>query len=139
MLRFGPWEELWEDKALKIQKESPYGHYESYQLRPIIVKGGDDLRQEVMAMQVIYKMQHIFEKYELPIYLRPYEIIVTSANSGILEFCCDTLSVDGLKKKMPQFKNIVEIYKSVFGPGFEEAQKNFIESLAGYSLFSYLL
>jgi phosphatidylinositol kinase/protein kinase (PI-3 family) len=38
----------------------------------------------------------------LPIYLRPYEIFVTSANSGLLEFIPDTNSIDYLKKKFPR-------------------------------------
>ncbi len=52
-------------------------------------------------MQIINKMKDLFDEHEVGIYLKPYEIIVTSANSGILEFCSDTLSIDGLKKKLP--------------------------------------
>ena len=32
-----------------------------------------------------------------------------------------------------------EIFRSKFGNNFEEAQKNFAESLAGYSFISYIL
>lgn len=42
--KFGPWDELWEDKAEAIKRNSPYQNFDSYQLKPIIVKGGDDLR-----------------------------------------------------------------------------------------------
>lgn len=80
----GPWEELWEDKAEVIQENSPYGHFPSYKLRNLIIKGGDDLRQEILAMQLIIKFKDIFDKANIKLYLRPYEIIVTSANSGIL-------------------------------------------------------
>lgn len=66
-------------------------------------------------------MKDIFDESGVGIYLKPYEIIVTSANSGILEFCADTLSIDGLKKKMPQYQTLYEIYKKVFGSEFEEA------------------
>lgn len=82
--RIGPWGELWEDKALNLAQTSPYGHFPSYQLRTMIVKGGDDLRQELIAMQMISQIHQIFRKAELNIYLRPYDIIVTSANSGII-------------------------------------------------------
>lgn len=48
------------------------------------------------------RLQLIFDKVEnLPIFLRPYEIFVTSSNSGFLEFIPDTCSVDYLKKKFP--------------------------------------
>ena len=46
-------------------------------------------------------MRDIFEENGVSVYIKPYEIIVVSASSGILEFCADTLSIDGLKKKMP--------------------------------------
>ena len=82
--KLGPWDEIWEDKAEMIKKTSIYGHFPSYKLRSLIVKGGDDLRQEILAMQLIIKFKQIFEKANIRLYLRPYEIIVTSANSGIL-------------------------------------------------------
>lgn len=82
--KLGPWDEIWEDKAELIKMKSPYGHFPSYKLRCLIVKGGDDLRQEILAMQLIIKFKQIFENANIKCYLRPYEIIVTSANSGIL-------------------------------------------------------
>ena len=82
--KLGPWDEIWEDKAELIKIKSPYGHFPSYKLRCLIVKGGDDLRQEILAMQLIIKFKQIFENANIKCYLRPYEIIVTSANSGIL-------------------------------------------------------
>ena len=82
--KFGPWGEMWEDRKRIIAKTSPYGHFPSYQLRTMIVKGGDDLRQELIAMQIIKQIHKIFKKAELNLFLRPYDIIVTSANSGII-------------------------------------------------------
>lgn len=80
----GPWEILWANKAKQIQSESPYGGYPSYKLRPIIVKGGDDLRQEIIAMQLIKKCQKIFKQEGTNLFVRTYEIVVTSSNSGII-------------------------------------------------------
>ena len=134
----GFWDELWEDKAKTIKEKSPYGHFPSYKLRCIIIKGGDDLRQEILAMQIIMKFQEIFKQACLSLYLRPYEILVTSANSGILEFVPNTIALDGLKKKYPGM-SLLQIYTKIFDFDFEEAQKNFIESLAAYSLVCYLL
>lgn len=84
--KFGPWGEIWQEKEQHIRQNSPYGHFLSYKLRPIMVKGGDDLRQEIIAMQVIKKLQKIFKDAKIMAYLRPYEVIVTSANSGIIGF-----------------------------------------------------
>lgn len=47
-------------------------------------------------------------------YVKAYEIIVVSASSGLLEFCSDTISIDGLKKKYPACKSLMHIYKEIF-------------------------
>ena len=47
------------------------------------------------------RLKNIFEQEGHPIYLFPYEVFVTSSNSGLLEFVPDTISIDGLKKKFP--------------------------------------
>ncbi|KAL4502454.1 hypothetical protein ABPG72_012041 [Tetrahymena utriculariae] len=136
---FGPWGELWEDKQQVIKEQSPFRILKSYKLRPFIIKGGDDLRQELLIMQLIQKFHEIFKQGGVPLYLRPYEIIVASESSGFIEFLPNTLSIDALKKDYPKFTNLYEFYRRTFNDYFEEAQKNFIESLAGYSLICYLL
>lgn len=81
---FGPWEVLWKFKKEVIEKESPYSDFPSYRLRQIIVKGGDDLRQEIIAMQVLKKLQEVFKKEGTSLVLRTYEIVVISSSSGII-------------------------------------------------------
>lgn len=80
----GPWGEPWERKVAQFQKNSMFGHFPSYQIRNIIIKGGDDLRQELIAMQMIVKFKQIFDDAGLKLFLRPYDIMVTSPDSGIL-------------------------------------------------------
>lgn len=61
----------------------------------------------------------------------------------MIEFIPDTVSIDGLKKKFPK-KGMTKpwtlklFFEKYFTNNFEEAQKNFVESLAGYSLFNYI-
>lgn len=80
----GPWGEPWDRKTAEIMKNSPFGHFPSWQIRNIIIKGGDDLRQELIAMQMIIKFKQIFDEAGLKLFLRPYDIMVTSPDSGIL-------------------------------------------------------
>lgn len=47
-------------------------------MRNVVVKGGDDLRQEIICMQLIYKMKEIITDAKLDIFIKPYEIIVLS-------------------------------------------------------------
>ncbi|CAD8090370.1 unnamed protein product [Paramecium sonneborni] len=137
---FQLWDQSWEEKIKIYKKESRYQNFPSFKIRPIIIKGGDDLRQEMFAIQMMKQFNKIFKESELNLYLRPYQIIVTSANSGIVEYIPNTQSIDSLKKMFGNgTKTLYQIYQEIFGSGFEEAQKNFIESLASYSLFSYLM
>lgn len=78
------WGVCWEQKVLEFREKSDFGHFPSYQIKNIIIKGGDDLRQELIAMQMIIKFKQIFDDAELKLFLRPYDIMVTSPNSGIL-------------------------------------------------------
>ncbi|CAD8161225.1 unnamed protein product [Paramecium octaurelia] len=135
-----PWGEDWKDKINRIKQESKFKDFESLKIRVIMVKGGDDLRQELLIMQVIQKMHEIFRSTQLNLFLKPYEIIVVSENSGILEFVQNTVSMDGLKKYLAKQKlSLVQFYKQYFDSDYHQAQKNFVESLAGYSLLSYFL
>lgn len=79
------------------------------------------------------------EVENLPIFLRPYEIFVTSSSSGQLEFLQDTVSLDYLKKKFPSKEwTLATFFKKYFKDDYARAQRNFVESLAGYGLFTYL-
>ena len=88
------------------------------------------------------RLEEIFKEAHLNIFLRPYEIFITSGNSGILEFIPDTVSIDQLKKSFPKLTQkpwtLRTFYENYFGEDFEEAQKNFVESLAGYCLYNYM-
>ena len=71
--------------------------------------------------------------------MRPYEIFVTSATSGQLEFVPDTVSIDYLKKKFPSKEwTLATFFEKYFKEDIYNARKNFVQSLAGYSLFNYL-
>lgn len=105
-----------------------------------MVKGGDDVRQEVLAGQLVAIFKHLFQKAHIPVWLRAYEVVVTSANSGLIEMIPNSLSIDALKREFGSgSKSLSEIFPIVFADHPEEAQLNFIESCAAYSVVSYLL
>lgn len=49
--------EPWAEKVQRIRDSSPYGHLPSWRLVSVIVKCGDDLRQELLAYQVLCQLQ----------------------------------------------------------------------------------
>jgi phosphatidylinositol kinase/protein kinase (PI-3 family) len=62
----------------------------------------------------------------------------------MVEFVPDTVSIDSLKKKFPKNAGTIKpwslrtFFDKYFISNFEEAQKNFVESLAGYCLYNYI-
>ncbi|ORM39510.1 Phosphatidylinositol 4-kinase [Babesia sp. Xinjiang] len=130
--------ELFEDKKKRLRKYSPYGKLESWNVRAVIIKGGDDLRQEYMVNQLLTLFNEIFTNARLPLWLRPIEILVTGPNCGIIEFLHDTCSVDVVKRKF-NVDSIARAFERIYADKIYEARKNFIESHAAYSIVSYLL
>ena len=132
-----PFGEKWLEISKKIKQSSSYRNFPSHTVKSFIAKSDDDLRQESLAMQLIKMMSEIFKKSNSNLYLRTYEIIITSRTSGLIEFITDSISIDNLKKKTGV--DINTFYREFFAYHFKEAQKNFIESLAAYSLATYIL
>ena len=66
--------EKWASKVARLRRASPYGHLPCWRLRPVIVKSGDDCRQELMAVQIVSKLQAVFLDAGLPLWLRPFEV-----------------------------------------------------------------
>ena len=123
----------------ELKEKSQYKNFKTYSIRNFIAKANDDLRQELLAMQMIKLFNEIFKKAQIPLKIHPYEILITSSSSGLLEFLSNTSSIDGIKKAMAtESKNLNLFYRKYFND-FEEAQQNFVESLAAYSLICYYL
>lgn len=150
-------------KFRDIQKKITTRKGAKTKLLPIIIKGGEDLRQDLFVSQVINIFLSIFKKEKLPIFLQPLNILSTG-RGGIMETIIDTTNLMKINKvDYTQFdgyssstlyiepeidtSNLAQsslrnyfIFK--YGDGseeFEKAVSNFVSSLAGYSLLCYLL
>ncbi|CAH2043578.1 unnamed protein product [Thlaspi arvense] len=134
--------ELWEGKRERIRKVSIYGKLPGWDLRSIIVKSGDDCRQEHLAVQLISHFYDIFQEAGLPLWLRPYEVLVTSSYTALIETIPDTASIHSIKSRYPNITSLRDFFAAKYkeySPSFKLAQRNFVESMAGYSLVCYLL
>ncbi|KAL6227987.1 hypothetical protein ACLB2K_001941 [Fragaria x ananassa] len=134
--------ELWEMKRERIRKSSVYGKLPGWDLRSIIVKSGDDCRQEHLAVQLISHFYDIFQEAGLPLWLRPYEVLVTSSYTALIETIPDTASLHSIKSRYPNITSLRHFFAAKYqenSPTFKLAQRNFVESMAGYSLVCYLL
>ncbi|GJD08326.1 Phosphatidylinositol 4-kinase [Galdieria sulphuraria] len=135
--------EIWHWKAERIRKASPFGHFSGWKLASFIVKAGDDLRQEQLAVQLIAQFRNIFVEEDLELWVRPFTVVCLSADSGLVETLPDAVSLHALKKRTPNFVTLLDYFERVYGgkdsKRFRRAQRNFVESMAGYSLVCYLL
>lgn len=129
----------WFEIEKEIKEKSIFRNFETYEVKNFIAKANDDLRQELMTMQLIKRFDDIFKRAEIPLKLRPYEILITSPSSGLIEFIPNTISIDALKKKIHPESSLNSFFRKFFITNFEEAQKNFAESLAAYSICQYVL
>ena len=133
--------EPWQARKERVRGTSPYGRRPGWDLRCVIVKTGDDCRQELLAMQLIRAFHEIFGEAQLPLWLRPYEVLVTSNRTALIEMIPNAPSIHAIKAKSPTSLRGHMLAK--FGPGGEavlsRALRNFTESLAAYSLICYLL
>jgi len=106
-----------------------------------IFKAGDDTRQDMLALQVIDLFKRIFEAAGLRLYLYPYKVIATKPGCGIIEVVPKALSRDALGKKVEG--SLYDYFIAKYGPkqsaGFQVARRNFIQSMAAYSVVSYIL
>lgn len=143
--------EDWESKQNRIQAASPFGDRPNWRLLPLIVKTGADLRQEQFALQLISEIERIWKEAGLSIWLKRFNIMVTSNDSGFIEMVRNTISVHSLKKDAytrglntkgvmySLYDHFVKEFGDPSSDSFLVAQDNFMRSLVGYSLVSYVL
>mmetsp|Transcript_13533 Transcript_13533/g.26096 ORF Transcript_13533/g.26096 Transcript_13533/m.26096 type:complete len:984 (-) Transcript_13533:299-3250(-) len=106
----------------------------------LIAKSNDDLRQEVFIMQLISFLHDIWANKGLRLWLRPYKILSTSQSTGMLEVLRGSNSLDGVKKDNDKIPILDFLKKQFPDPNdLAQAQRNFTESMAGYSLACYIL
>merc|ERR1719188_2884908 len=128
-------------------------------LKKIMVKEGDDLRQDQLILQLIILMDSILKEYGLDLQLTPYQVIALSTNDGIVEFVPDSWNLSSILKD--HNNDIQQFFRAnhpsggggsgeageahrEYGPhnsyGIKpEVLENFIRSSAGYCVITYIL
>lgn len=133
--------ESWESKLSRMRTSSPYGSLAGWRLLGCIVKVGDDLRQEMLAAQLLRRLQAVWALERVPLRLRPYQILCLDRESGLIQPVLNSVSLHQIKKQSG--KSLRAWLELEHGPpnseGFLRAQNNFVESAAAYALTSYLL
>ncbi|WVN86146.1 uncharacterized protein L203_101307 [Cryptococcus depauperatus CBS 7841] len=145
--------ESWTAKKSRIRASSPWGHLANWDVISVIVKSGADLRQEQLATQLIEQFSRIWKEEKSDCWARFFRILITGEASGLVETVTDAVSIHSIKKDeyAKRFAegrpighvSLMDHYVNTFGKPetgrYARAQRNFIRSLAGYSIITYLL
>ncbi|KAG7092795.1 hypothetical protein E1B28_009114 [Marasmius oreades] len=106
-----------------------------------IFKVGDDCRQDVLALQIIAMFKNIFTSVGLTLYLFPYRVIATAPGCGVIDVVPNSTSRDEMGRS--KVNDLSGFFASKYGGqnavAFQQARLNFIQSMAAYSVASYIL
>ncbi|KAF9300463.1 phosphatidylinositol-4- kinase [Mortierella antarctica] len=121
------------------EEESAPKTYDVWQ--SAIFKVGDDCRQDVLAIQLIAVFKNIFTNVGLDLYLFPYRIVATAPGCGMIDVIPNSISRDQLGRE--KVNNLQDYFVTKYGGmdsiEYQKARNNFIQSVASYSVISYLL
>ena len=119
-----------------------------FEILRVMVKNGDDVRQDQMVIQMIRLMDKLLKDVNLDLCLSPYDVVAmksslsasltSSSNQGLLEMVQNSVALSGvksirafLKDKHPDSTNELGIEPSVVD--------TYVKSCAGYAVITYLL
>jgi phosphatidylinositol 4-kinase len=127
----------------RVSSESPFAHLPTWRLVAAIVKSGDSFLQERLALQLISEMAAVFKEAGLPIRLYPYKVLIDSSLSGLIQAVPDAISIHTLKSRCRSgcgtLSNLFNRIHKDSPEELEATRRRFVNSLAGYSIVSYLM
>uniref|UniRef100_A0A5K4ER66 1-phosphatidylinositol 4-kinase n=1 Tax=Schistosoma mansoni TaxID=6183 RepID=A0A5K4ER66_SCHMA len=110
-------------------------------MQACIFKVGDDVRQDILALQILQLFKNIFERCGLELFVYPYKVVATAPGRGVIECVPDSKSRDQIGRQIDGklYEYFLSIYGDETNPNYQTARRNFILSLAAYSVFLYLI
>jgi len=117
-----------------------------YELNSIIFKNGDDLRQDMLTLQVIRIMDSIWNREGLDLRMLPYACLATGSQVGMIEVVRNAVTVYQIQREGGSFSALqvknTQLYKWITEKNktkLEQAIETFTSSCAGYCVATFIL
>jgi hypothetical protein len=106
-----------------------------------IFKMMDDCRQDRLALQMMRVLQDQFVRANTCCLLLPYVVVTTGPSRGVIQCVPRASSRDALGKTWEgsMYTYFITKFGVETSEGYRRVQRNFIRSLAGYSIASFIL
>ena len=134
------------NEKIEYSKEhSQFKNFKDYSLKSFILDYNRDNYGEIIINQLINEYNKIFsQNNSLPFYIHPKTILILSPLVSLTEDISTSnnsfKSIEKINEDIKgKYKTFNNFFLNYFLNNFEEAQRNFTESLASYLLFSYLI
>ena len=112
----------------------------------IIFKNGDDLRQDMLTLQVIRIMDMIWRKAKLDLKMSPYTCLATGKQVGMIEVVKNANTVMNIQRFGGKLAALQVNYRELFKwikeknkDNCEKAVDHFMKSCAGYCVATFIL
>jgi len=109
----------------------------------VIVKSGDDLRQDQLVIMMIQLMDGLLKRAALDLCLTPYSILATSPTSGLVEFVDGSAPISQIladhNGSILQFFRKVAPMKGTKYDVRPEVMSTYVRSCAGYCVITYIM
>lgn len=108
---------------------------------PIMLKSGDDLRQDQLVIQIITLMDRLLRNENLDLRLTPYRILATGPKDGSLQFIPNQTLANVLADYhgiLPYLREKAPDPSAPLGVR-QDVMDTYVRSCAGYSVITYLL
>jgi phosphatidylinositol 3-kinase len=110
---------------------------------PVIFKHGDDLRQDQLVLQILSLMNRLLLKENLDLVITPYKVLATGTDHGysiLIVGMIQFIRGNNIAGILAEHQNSLIPYLARGKPFIEKnVMDNYIRSLAGYSVMTYLL
>lgn len=110
----------------------------------IIFKAGDDLRQDMLTLQLIRVMDGMWLEQGLDLKMSAYECISTGDEVGMLQVVMNAKTIAGIQKKISALRQDDVLFnwlreETASESALTDACDNFLLSCAGYCVATYVL